>query len=442
MSTENDYLIKQLERRYNSLTNLDIRGFFIGLADYVKFVIEKPKLISIVDTYILEEKRKDTKKFEDLKNKAREDLIRFGKELLKEIERAKLVLSTDKETSQLKELILEFRQLENFKSEIDVDVFEKMLVDIIKLLRKNKIKNIPQLARKIPDVNLIKKEEEIYFFPDSYFEYSLERSYYEDLQSKTSWGAWAELYPIYIAMHKRKEWEQGIFPSEPIKKYTEVLKVVDTLELLDKIFQPELAEIIDERELEMLEMINRSLGVKLDLGKNDKKEKNHSLKNRYLSYLMLVHNYLIQHLETSGVEKGKTLQSIHLIVNTIVLDRCETIFLVLDEHFETPIRFVVKNKNTGELTAIAKLFRLVSPGNTPMNYEKRLADNINNGLFRRKRIMEYLEKNKLRKPTLVKKKKSKEGEYLVLADEVPIYTGTISNIVPPQYRQFYIDKTV
>jgi hypothetical protein len=304
MSTENDYLIKQLERRYSSFTNLDIRGFFIGLADYVKFVIETPKLISIVDTYILEEKMKDTQKFEDLKNKAKEDLIRFGKELLEEIERAKVVLSTDKETSQLKELILEFRQLENFKSEMDVDVFERILVDIIKLLRKNKIKNIPQLARKIPDVNFIKKEKEIYFFPDSYFDYTLERSYYENLQSKTTWGAWAELYPIYIAMYKRKEWEQGTFPSELIKKYTEAVKVFNTLELLDEIFQPKLVEIVHKKELELLEMIYKSLGRKLELENTSEKRKDSLLKAKYLSYLTLVHNYFIQELSKKQIKKS------------------------------------------------------------------------------------------------------------------------------------------
>jgi hypothetical protein len=304
MSTENDYLIKQLERRYNSLANLDVRGFFIGLADYVKFVIEKPKLISIVDTYILEEKRKDTKKFEDLKNKAKEDLVRFGNELLKEIERAKVVLSTNKEASQLKDLILKFRQLENFKSETDVDVFVKILVDIIKLLRKNGVKNIPWLTKKFPHINFIKKEEEINFLPDSYFEYALERSYYKDLQSKTLWGAWAELYSIYVATYKRKVWEKGRFPFEQIEKHTDEIKVFKALKLLDEIFQPKLVEILDKRELESLELIHRSLGRKLELENLTEEKKDSLLKAKYLSYLTLVHNYFIQELSKRQIKKS------------------------------------------------------------------------------------------------------------------------------------------
>jgi hypothetical protein len=295
---DNEYLTKQLERRYNSLINLDIKGFFTGLADYVKFIIETPKLISIVDNYILEEKRKNSGEFESLKNKAMKDLVGFGNDLLKEIEKAKVVLSTNKETSQLKELILEFRQLENFKSEMDVDVFERILVDIIKLLRKNKIKNIPLLAQKIPNVNFIKKEEEIYFFPDSYFDYSLERSYYEDLQSKTSWGAWAELYPIYVAIYKRKEWEEGRFPFEPIKKYTDALKVSHALELIDEIFEPDLVEILNRKELQMTEAIRKTLGVKFDLETMSKKVRASSLKEKYLIYLNLVHHNLINYIES------------------------------------------------------------------------------------------------------------------------------------------------
>jgi hypothetical protein len=141
--------------------------------------------------------------------------------------------------------------------------------------------------------------------------------------------------------------------------------------------------------------------------------------------------------------EGKTLKSIHLITETIVIEKCKTIFLVLDEHFEMPIRCAVRNKRTGELTSVAKLYNIAYFVNAPgkmVKYDKRLADNINNGLFRRRRVAEYMKKNKLKKPTLVKK--AENGNYLVLKDdEVPVIIGTIQTLVPPQYKHLYIDKT-
>jgi hypothetical protein len=147
--------------------------------------------------------------------------------------------------------------------------------------------------------------------------------------------------------------------------------------------------------------------------------------------------------EKASYEQRKTLQSIHLIAETIAIDRCETIFLVLDGLFDKPIRFAVKNKRTGDLTTIAKLFKIASPGNAPgkrVNYERKVVDNINNGLFKKRRIKEYLKANNLKKPTLVKK--AENGDYLALTGEVPVQTGTISNTVPPQHLSLYIDKTI
>jgi len=146
--------------------------------------------------------------------------------------------------------------------------------------------------------------------------------------------------------------------------------------------------------------------------------------------------------EETFYKKRNTLQSIHLITETIATERCRTIFLVLDEHFEIPIRFAVWNKKTGRSTYIKALFDIAYFANVPgkrVEYDKRLADCINNGLFRKRRIAKYMKTNKLQKPTLVKK--SEDGNYLVLTGEVPVKVGVIQHIVPLQYQSLYIDKT-
>jgi hypothetical protein len=133
----------------------------------------------------------------------------------------------------------------------------------------------------------------------------------------------------------------------------------------------------------------------------------------------------------------KCLKSIPLVSQSIVAN--DAIFFVFDEHWQTPIRFRAKNKN-GEETTIKKLHNIAYIVNAPqkkVNYDKNLANNINNGLFKNKTIASYMKTNGFKKPTLVQKS---ESGILVLKNEIPVEVLTIQK-VPTQYQSFYIDKT-
>jgi len=134
----------------------------------------------------------------------------------------------------------------------------------------------------------------------------------------------------------------------------------------------------------------------------------------------------------------KSLKSIHLIANSLGLTGA--IFLVLDELFEMPIRFTVKNKD-GYSTYIKKLYDIayfVDAPNKKVDYDRNIADGINNGLFKKRLVMKYMKTNKFKKPTLVQKS---ENGTLVLKNEIPVKTGLVKNDVPLQYQSLYIDKT-
>ena len=73
-----------------------------------------------------------------------------------------------------------------------------------------------------------------------------------------------------------------------------------------------------------------------------------------------------------------------------------------------------------------------------VDYDKGVADSINNGIFRKQQVAYYLRTNKLDKPTLVQKS---ENGTLVLKNEIPIKTALIKNEVPSQHQSLYIDKT-
>jgi len=139
-------------------------------------------------------------------------------------------------------------------------------------------------------------------------------------------------------------------------------------------------------------------------------------------------------LQTQG---ERQLKSMHLITDS--LEPKSVIFLVLDGQFQMPIRFAVKN-NGGDPTSIKKLYNIayfVDAPNKMVAYDKNTANGINNGLFKRKAVKEYMT-NKSKSPTLVQKSKE---ETLVLKNDIVVKVGLIKNDVPTQYQSLYIDKT-
>jgi hypothetical protein len=129
-------------------------------------------------------------------------------------------------------------------------------------------------------------------------------------------------------------------------------------------------------------------------------------------------------------------QSIYLITERLTVGK--TIFLVIDKHFDTPIRCEVKSG--GEFPYIKKLYNIAYIGNAPgtkVTYDPVTADSINNKLFLRPQVAECMKTHGFDKPTLV----MKSGDILVLKNETPVKTGLIHNVVPTEYQSLYTDKT-
>ena len=163
-----------------------------------------------------------------------------------------------------------------------------------------------------------------------------------------------------------------------------------------------------------------------------------------IKILDFLENYIDQ--TTPALSQNKYLKSIYLITPSVALS--EVIFLVLDEYFDLPIRFATANKK-GDPTSIKKLhdiaYSFYSADSYPpdglgkkVDYSKRLADNINNGLFKKRAVKAYMETNKLKKPTLVKM--SEDKKILVLTNNTPVKTSTIKK-VPLQFQSLYMDQT-
>jgi hypothetical protein len=129
-------------------------------------------------------------------------------------------------------------------------------------------------------------------------------------------------------------------------------------------------------------------------------------------------------------------KSMSLITDRLTVDR--VIFLVIDKHFDTPIRCEIKKKRGSSY--MEKLYNIAYIGNAQgkkVTYDQITADSINNKLFLRPQVAEYMKTHGLDKPTLV----IKSGDIMVLKNETPVKTGLIHNDVPSEHRSLYIDKT-
>ena len=159
-------------------------------------------------------------------------------------------------------------------------------------------------------------------------------------------------------------------------------------------------------------------------------------KDDFKGYLSLLNNYLSEKICASDGRENPiaSLKSIHLISDS--LEPKDSIFLVLDGRFEAPVRYDVQN-NKGRPTYIKKLYDIAYRFNVPekmTTYNKPLADNINNGLFKRKVVAEYLKTNSFKSPTIVVK--SPSNTMVLNSERVEVKT-LLTKEIPTQYQPQY-----
>jgi hypothetical protein len=207
--------------------------------------------------------------------------------------------------------------------------------------------------------------------------------------------------------------------------------------------------INDLKNQNAIEIVKRGIDEMNKTLKEDKKYKNGSLivEGIFIKPIEPKFSQLCKEFlkKTKSEEKNEfphnknSIQSMHLITDS--LDPKDTIFIVLDQRFEMPIRCKVNNDKKGTTTYIKKLYNIAyycdAPGKK-VNYDKNLADNINNTLFKKRQIENYMKTHNFTKPTLVQKSENKKD--LVLKNEIPIKPMLIKN-VPTEHQSLYINKT-
>lgn len=155
-------------------------------------------------------------------------------------------------------------------------------------------------------------------------------------------------------------------------------------------------------------------------------------KNVYKSFVDIGQKELQGVNSTQDIE---TLKSIQLLGDRF--DPTNSIYLILDGNFDTPISFFAVNREK-QPTAIKQLYNLTRSVNAPESIVSNKGDvikNINNGLFRNKQVSEYMKLKNFTKPTLVNK--SKDGKFVVLNKGKVSVTMIRLPDIPLKYQDDY-----
>ncbi|MBI2019053.1 hypothetical protein HYS95_00095 [Candidatus Daviesbacteria bacterium] len=274
-SLTNSELVGSLEFKFNSFKDLPEKGFFLGIADYIKFIDENPgfeEIISAIDAF---------------KEKDAAILVELGKKLLLDVERVEKVIKDRLQGVEISSKIVE-KSLEELEMRKDgriqssVSKTEELysgLGYVITTLYENGYENlVSDLIKFIPNTKSIAD----YKISEYYYPYKEELTDYKTKIQKTIWGSWNELIVVYLVVHKYKEKKKELIAAK------------------DALGEMNLYGLHEEME----SILGNSY---------DKEGRMQFIKDDYIIHINRVHDFVINKLNSdpnrnTGDEGGRTLQ--------------------------------------------------------------------------------------------------------------------------------------
>lgn len=195
----NSDLVESLQRQYNNLINLSEKGFFLGIADYVKFVDENSgfkEILSAIDGF----RNKDKEKLVKLEGKLLDDIRKAEKTVMSRIKDAKIDSEIIKKSLDEHEMTKDGR-IQSGASE--AEALHGSLSHVIMSLYENGYERlISDFIKLVPDSKFIAD----YKISEHYYPYRDELNEYKSKIQKTIWGSWNELIVVYLNVHKYREY--------------------------------------------------------------------------------------------------------------------------------------------------------------------------------------------------------------------------------------------
>lgn len=287
-------LINSLARKYQSFVNEQSDwNFYLGIADYIKYIKESPEIYQIVEDKIIAEYNKEDDKVNKAREKAHEEVLKAKDKLFKIIEINNLSYeSLNKEI----EVYNQYESGNRVSNKTQTENLYNCLEDIVRDLYNNGYKELIKdfiierekpLFRQVVNIveggdpsefhqgGMLHNNIEKYIFAPSMFEYYKIKQGFDDKKSVSYWGNWSELELVYLAIHAKEESLDELSKDEKkiMDLYGFSLLAGEMNEIREREEDP--YKFLQQKEFEPIIFI----------------------RSRYNLYVSRIHNYLIDELE-------------------------------------------------------------------------------------------------------------------------------------------------
>jgi len=263
-TVENSVYKSNIQRKFDSFINKAEKGFFLGIADYVKYIYETPELGFLIELF-KSKALKGKKDLDDSERKLADDIHRVGSAIIKEINNQGL--SSDDIKHSIKEYTTARDNDKLQPSPPEVEALYGRLVKIIDVLQRREEEILIKKYIKLWGNEFILSK---YRVSKQYYKYQKSLQKYIDLSKFSLWGSWDRLSLVYAFIRKDNE------------------KVSE----LDKHFLPQLNMFLLRNE------ISKILNDKLD--DNNRIE---FVRENYDTHINRVHNFVIEQLDEHTDQK-------------------------------------------------------------------------------------------------------------------------------------------
>lgn len=316
-------LISNLQRRYDSFVALPEKGFFSGIADYVKY-LDESKEFEPVMKLIKKKQVEDEKKVAGLERELKKDIKKtaskvFGLIIKKNIKFDELQQAIDKYNGIIKGRIQSSATRE--------EALYAALNQVIATLFKH---DYEKLVKPLIKVDKDGKHILGYNISPIYGSYENELEHFRELRERTIWGSWDNFVLVYLVIHK----------------FREQLKQLD----LHKDFWKRMNFIGLHGEME--EILNEKRGDRM-----------HFKQDAYLIYASRVHNFIIDRLFTPSLRMqeqafgqettSKVVKSQPGLIESISIPRAKSITKDFVKPYEASLKQFANLSNKFELDTSA-----------------------------------------------------------------------------------------
>jgi hypothetical protein len=191
-------LLNSLKDRCTSFFDLPEREFFLGIADYIKYIIETPELEKIAQS-VKYQQQEDEKRISELEKEVIDEAEKAAKEL------NSVVIKNGIESMRISQAFQEYWGIKEERIQSSATMAEALwggIAYILGVINSQGHGNlVGEFIKIVPETNSISE----YTFSGHYDEYIEELKTFRLLRETTVWGSWDNLAITYLVIHKFNE---------------------------------------------------------------------------------------------------------------------------------------------------------------------------------------------------------------------------------------------